>query len=249
MFNQVDGLLLVNKPKTWTSFDLCNFIKCRFRIKKVGHTGTLDPQATGVMIILLGRFTRLSKFLMEQVKGYRGTLRLGIRTDSQDGDGRVVEEKPWDHIKEEEIYRTVAQFKGTIFQKPPMVSAVKHHGKRLYKLARLGKVVERDVRPIEVYQFDIERIHMPRIDFYIEVSKGTYVRTLAEDFGEKLGSTAFLESLCRTQIGAYSLDECVEVKELEQITTTERLKSILIRDIREDYHTHPLKEPITSRPA
>lgn len=241
-YTQMEGLLLINKPKRWTSYDVCHFIKRKYRVKKVGHTGTLDPQATGVLVILLGRYTRLSQIFVEQGKSYRGTLCLGIRTDSQDGDGKVVEERPWSHITEEDIERIAQKFRGELYQKPPMISAVKHHGKRLYKLARQGEVVEREARRITVYQFNIEGIRFPRVDFSVEVSKGTYVRTLAEDFGTALGSTAFLEDLCRTSVGTYKLSECLEMSDLEKISSQDDLKPFLIREIREGHNEITAKE-------
>ncbi|MBI4431452.1 MAG: tRNA pseudouridine(55) synthase TruB [Candidatus Omnitrophica bacterium] len=228
---ELDGLLLVDKPKTWTSFDVCNFIKRRFHVKKVGHTGTLDPQATGVMVILLGRYTSFSKYLTEQRKTYQGTLCLGIRTDSQDCDGKIIEEQPWQHIKPEDIFETAKKFTGLLMQCPPMVSAVKHQGKRLYKLARAGQVVERQPRQVTVYRFDIEQINLPHVHFSVEVSKGTYVRTLVEDFGTALGSTAFLETLRRVGVGPYRLEDCVTVSSLEKLSTPQELKSYLVREL------------------
>ncbi len=242
---EIDGLLLIDKPKTWTSFDVCNFVKHRFRVKKVGHTGTLDPQATGVMIVLLGRYTSFSKLLTEQRKTYCGMLHLGIRTDSQDGDGKVVEEKPWQHIKSEDIFSHTKKFTGSILQCPPMVSAVKHQGKRLYKLARAGQVVERQPRPITIYSFEIGTIDLPRVHFSVEVSKGTYVRTLVEDFGAALGSTAFLESLCRVSVGSYRLENCVSLETLEKLQGPEELKPYLIRELREGHYTST-QEPVSA---
>lgn len=232
----LDGLLLINKPKTWTSFDVCNFFKRRFHIAKVGHTGTLDPQATGVLIILLGRYTRMSSIFTEQRKTYRGTLQLGIRTDSQDGDGQVVEKKEWSHISPSDIQKMVPKFRGNLMQKPPMISAVKYHGKRLYKLARSGETVERELRPMTVYRFDIEGIRLPHVDFSVEVSKGTYVRTLAEDFGAALNSTAYLENLSRTAVGPYTLAECLEIKDIEKMKTIDELRTLIIRELREGLH-------------
>lgn len=241
--SDLDGVLIIDKPKSWTSFDVCNFIKRRFHIKKVGHTGTLDPQATGVMIILLGRCTTLSKHLTEQRKTYNGTLRLGIRTDSQDCDGKIVEELPWDHITPKDIGKSAKKFTGTLMQCPPMVSAVKHQGKRLYKLARAGQVVERQPRPITVFRFEIGKIDLPHVHFDVEVSKGTYVRTLVEDFGTALGSTAYLESLRRTGVGAYTLEDCASIEQLEKLQNADELKPYLIRELRES-HNSSKKDPI-----
>ena len=211
----MDGILVVDKEKGWTSHDVCAFIRSRFRLKKVGHAGTLDPLATGVLIVLLGRATKMFDHFSASDKKYEGTMQLGIETDSHDIEGKTIAEVPWQHVTAEQIQQAVQNFRGELLQEPPMVSALKHKGARLYQLARRGQVVERTKRPITVYQFDIKSIELPLIHFSTHVSKGTYVRTLAHDLGKHLSTAGVLKNLRRTCCGEFSVEEAVSIQMLK----------------------------------
>lgn len=223
----IDGILLVDKDAGWTSHDACALIRNKFRIKRVGHAGTLDPFATGLLIVLLGKATKLSDSFMAFDKQYSGTIRLGITSDSYDSQGTVVSEKPWEHITEQLIHEKVNQFRGDLEQEPPMMSAIRQQGVRLYKLARQGKTVERPKRKVTVFKFDIKQIRLPFIDIEVHVSKGTYVRSLAHDLGESLGCGAILESLRRTKIGDYCVEHAVPVPDLKTMSAAQ-LQTLLI---------------------
>lgn len=225
----MDGLLVVSKPVGWTSFDVCNLIKKRFHEKKVGHTGTLDPMATGVLIILLGRFTKMSQDFMNQPKFYVGSLELGKKTDTQDVDGTIIAEKPWQHVTREDVERVLTRFRGEIGQVPPMCSALKYKGKRLYQLHLAGQEVERASRRVTVYAFNLRHFEPPDVAFDVTVSRGTYIRTLANDLGEALGTCAHLKSLCRHAIGTLVLEEAVDALQLKEMESAERFRE-LVRD-------------------
>ena len=210
-------LLLIDKPLNWTSFQVVNkirwLIKNKFSLKKikVGHAGTLDPLATGLLIICTGKMTKeISKFQV-QTKKYTGTFLLGSTTPSYDLETEPNKSFPVDHITENLITKSVQKFIGKIKQKPPIFSAIKKNGKRLYQSARLGEDVIIDDREIEIFSFNILKIDIPNIDFEVECSKGTYIRSLANDFGKELSSGATLTKLKRTKIGEYSIDESISV--------------------------------------
>ncbi len=196
-----DGLLLVDKPSGPTSHDIVAQIRRHFRIPKVGHGGTLDPMATGLLVILLGKGTKISERVMGHDKTYEGTLRLGIETDSQDADGRVVAEKDASAIAAGQVVAQMKARLGDQMQMPPMVSAIKLNGVPLYKLARKGETVERTPKLIHVYRFELLEFAPPDVRFVVECTKGTYVRTLAHDIGQSLGVGAHLVQLRRTKIG------------------------------------------------
>ena len=209
-----DGILLVDKPTGWTSHDVVAHVRGRFRLRKVGHGGTLDPMATGLLILLLGRGTKLSERIMGTDKEYEGTLRLGIRTDSQDADGEVVEERDPSAVTEEQLRAEFRKRVGDQMQTPPMVSAIKQKGVPLYKLARKGKEVERTARLIHLYRFDLLEFTPPDARFRMKCTKGTYVRTLCDDIGEALGCGAHLSSLRRTAIGNLHVDHAQSLEDL-----------------------------------
>lgn len=219
----VDGVMLVDKPQTWTSHDVCDFIKKRFRIKKVGHAGTLDPLATGLLVILLGRGTKLSNPLMSAGKEYEGVMELGVETDSHDRQGKVLREEDASGISLEQIEARLGTFTGEIVQVPPMVSALKHKGKRLYQLARQGKEVEREGRTVMVHAFEILSKEGVMVRFRTHVSKGTYVRTLVHDLGHALGNCATLAGLRRTCSGEFLVKDAVTIDALRE-TTPEALR-------------------------
>lgn len=213
------GILLVNKPSGWTSHDVVNLIRRRFRIKKVGHCGTLDPSATGVLVIVTGKATKLSEKLSGQDKIYETVMLLGSETYSQDADGEMTKEASWEHITPEKVREIAKEFVGEIAQIPPMVSAKKKDGQRLYKLAREGITVERDAKNITIHSLTIDKIELPEVHFTVHCSKGTYIRTLCEDLGRKLDSAAHMQSLIRLSSGSFNLGETFDI---EVIKTWER---------------------------
>lgn len=209
-------VLLIDKPLTWTSFQVVNklrwHIRQTFDIKKikVGHAGTLDPLATGLLIICTGKFTKKIHEYQAQTKEYTGTITLGATTPSYDLETEVNETFPTEHLTNELIHKTTAQFTGEISQKPPIFSAIKKDGKRLYELARAGETTEIKSRLVTVHEFEITKIDLPNIDFRIVCSKGTYIRSIAYDFGLALNSGGHLSKLRRTKIGNFSVDDAVE---------------------------------------
>jgi len=202
-----DGVLLVDKPAGLTSHDVVDRIRRHFAFRKVGHCGTLDPAATGLLVIVLERATKLQANLMSDDKTYEGTMLLGIATDSQDADGKVTAEKPVPAFTEAEIEQVLAKFRGDTQQVPPMVSAIKHEGTPLYKLARKGKTVEREPRLVHIYDLRLLKLHLPRIDFRVTCTKGTYVRTLCADIGDVLGCGAHLAGLRRLRSGDFDVKD------------------------------------------
>ncbi len=210
-------LLLIDKPLEWTSFQAVNkirwHIRQRFNIKKikVGHAGTLDPLATGLLIICTGKQTKNINEYQGQVKEYTGTFTIGATTPSYDLETEVNETFSTAHITDELIHKTTEQFMGTIQQRPPIFSAIKKDGKRLYELARKGETTEIATREITINEFEITNIDLPKIDFRVVCSKGTYIRSLAFDFGSALDSGAHLSALRRTKIGDYSVEKAVSI--------------------------------------
>lgn len=201
MPDPLDGVLLVDKPGGPTSHDVVDRIRRDFRLRKVGHGGTLDPQATGLLVILIGRATRLSSLMMAADKVYEGTMTFGAITDSHDADGTVLEERPVHGLDRETLIKAMAGFQGDRMQTPPMVSAVKKDGIPLYKHARKGREVERPARLIRVYEFRLLDFEIPKADFRVRCTKGTYVRSLCHELGLQLGCGAYLSRLRRTQSG------------------------------------------------
>ncbi len=221
----INGFLGIDKPAGWTSQDVVSWVRKHFGIKKAGHTGTLDPMATGVLILCLGAYTRLSSHVMGRDKQYRAVVRLGITTDSLDADGVVTGKSgdiPTDRAR---IAPAVAVFRGKIEQVPPMYSAIRMGGRRLYELARKGVEVERPPRRVCIYELDIAAYRPPLLHLNVHCSKGTYIRSLADDIGKRLGCGAHLSALCRTAIGDVELEKCVALCDLERV---ERLSDVLL---------------------
>jgi len=214
-------VLLINKPLHWTSFDAVRKIRNLIRIKKVGHAGTLDPLATGLLIICTGKFTRRINEYMTQEKEYSGSFTLGAITPTYDLESKPENFKPVDDITEEKIKIAAKQFTGAILQVPPAHSAIKVDGKRVYELARQGKEVKLEPRPVTIHAFEIVEIKMPVVYFRVVCSTGTYIRSLANDVGAALGCGAYLSSLCRTRIGNFSVNDAMTIEAFE-----EKLKSI-----------------------
>ena len=219
----LDGqILLINKPLGWTSFDVVkkikNLIRTKYSLKKlkVGHAGTLDPLASGLLIVCTGKFTKRISELQGQAKIYTGDITLGGTTPSYDLETEIDTKFETNHITENLIKETTAQFIGEIEQKPPIFSALKRGGERLYEKARRGESFEIKARKVNVHSFDIKAIEMPKVSFEIKCSKGTYIRSIAYDFGTALNSGAYLSKLCRTAIGDYQLVDALDVSYFEK---------------------------------
>jgi tRNA pseudouridine55 synthase len=221
------GVLLIDKPMGPTSHDIVNRIRRHFGIKKVGHGGTLDPMATGLLIMLLGKGTKLSDRFLGSDKTYEGTLRLGAATDSQDAQGEIIAEGDPTGITEAQVRDEMTKHLGDSMQMPPMVSAVKVGGKPLYKLARKGKTVERKSRLIHLFQFKLLRFESPDADFVMRCTKGTYVRTLCHDIGADLGCHAHLTRLRRTRSGTLDIEQALPLDVVMKMDRNELLKHVL----------------------
>ncbi|MDF2437569.1 MAG: truB [Bacteroidota bacterium] len=248
-------VILINKPLTWTSFQVVN--KMKYVLKslerkakegrapdvidptlskqeqhnllqerntklKIGHAGTLDPLASGLLIVCTGRETKNIEKYQAQEKEYTGTFYIGATTPSYDLEKEIDVRYPTDHINDELIYQTVLEFFGTIQQTPPIYSAIRIDGRRAYKIARSGKTAEMPSKEINISEFEITRIAMPEVDFRIVCSKGTYIRSIARDFGEALKSGAHLTALCRTRIGEYRLEDAMSIEEFERSVKEEK---------------------------
>jgi tRNA pseudouridine55 synthase len=224
---EIDGVLLVDKARGMTSHDVVAIARQALGTRKVGHCGTLDPLATGLLLITIGRGTKIQDLLMSEDKEYVGIIRLGEVTDSQDGDGRVLETNPVPEFTREQIQGAFDKFRGDFYQTPPMVSAIKKNGVPLYKLAREGKHIEREPRFVRVYAQEIRDIRLPEIEFLVVCSKGFYVRTYANDIGRELGCGAHLSALRRTKSGRFSVDNAVSVDDLKARPRAELVNSVL----------------------
>lgn len=224
---ETDGVLLVDKAQDMTSHDVVAITRRALNTKKVGHCGTLDPLATGLLIITIGRGTKIQDLLMSEDKEYIGTMRLGQVTDSQDAEGEVIETRPVPDFARDQIDAAFAKFKGDFYQTPPMVSAIKKDGVPLYKLARQGKQVEREPRFVRVYASEIKEVRLPEIDFRVVCSKGFYVRTYAHDIGEELGCGAHLSALRRTKSGRFDTERAITVEELKTLPREDIVKRVL----------------------
>ncbi len=211
-------VLLIDKPLEWTSFDVVNKLRNQLRIKKVGHAGTLDPLATGLLIICTGKFTKRINEYMAQEKEYTGSFTLGATTPTYDLESEPVDHKPVDGITLDQLKEATIPFTGAIQQVPPAHSAIKINGKRVYELARQGKEVKLEPRAVTIHEFEITAMHLPLVEFRVVCSTGTYIRSLANDFGQALGTGAYLSSLCRTRIGTFHLREASSMEQaLEEI--------------------------------
>lgn len=214
------GVILVDKPYKWTSFDAVNKIKIALRAK-IGHAGTLDPLATGLLICCTGEFTKKISEYQQLPKEYTGILHLGAVTETYDLESEPQDAKPYDHLTEAEIKAATAQFTGNIMQVPPAHSAIKRDGKRSYDLAREGKEVKLDPRAITITEFEITEIKLPEVHFRVNCSTGTYIRSLAHDFGQALGCGAYLQELRRTKIGPFDVADAHTPVEWQKIWKTQ----------------------------
>jgi tRNA pseudouridine55 synthase len=208
-------VLLIDKPLHWTSFDVIRKIRNLIKIKKVGHAGTLDPLASGLLIVCTGKFTKKINEYMSQEKEYTGTITLGATTPTYDLESKPENFRPFEQITIEQLKKTARSFTGKILQTPPIHSAIKKEGKRVYELARRGEAVKLEARPVTISEFEIVNIELPLVQFKVVCSTGTYIRSLANDFGEALGCGGYLSSLCRTRIGNFLLKDAISMKEFE----------------------------------
>ncbi len=223
----LDGILLIDKPSGITSHDVVDEVRHKLKMKRVGHAGTLDPMATGLLILLLGRATKLSQYLMSLNKEYEGVMKLGETTDSQDKEGEIIATHPVPELELETIQQTAKEFMGDQYQIPPMFSAKKLNGVPLYKLARKGQEVEREPRFIHISRFDILDFQSPNIRFYIGCTKGTYIRTIAHDFGKKLGCGAHLIELRRTASDHFKVEQALTLEALDSLSISDIRKSLI----------------------
>lgn len=228
----MDGILAVWKPAGWTSHDVVAKVRRIVRVKRIGHTGTLDPQVTGVLPLCIGRSTRVVEYVQERPKAYEAVLQLGIATDTEDMTGTVIEELSEVHVTEADIRRVLESFVGVIEQVPPMYSAVRVDGKRLYELAREGQVIERKSRKVTIHELellsmDLDKPH-PQIRFSVVCSKGTYIRTLCVDIGHALGLPATMAELVRTMSGGFKKEHCLTLEQIEELQASGELEARLL---------------------
>ena len=221
------GVLLIDKASGMTSHDVVAIARRQLNMKKIGHCGTLDPMATGLLMLVINRATKIQDLLMSEDKTYTGTLTLGATTSTQDKEGEVLEEREVPALHEAEVKAAFDCFTGNFEQIPPMVSAIKKDGVPLYKLARKGQVVERAPRSVYVTNYGISRVELPEVDFSVDCSKGFYVRTYAHDIGEKLGCGAHLSALRRTRSGRFNLERAVPVEVLKKASREELISSFV----------------------
>ncbi len=224
---ELEGILLIDKPAGCTSHDVVARLRRTLKIKRIGHAGTLDPMATGLLVVLVGKATKASQFLISVDKEYEGTIFLGRTTNTQDAEGEVMVETPVPPLSDEEIQQHMASFLGDQYQTPPMHSAIKMKGVPLYKLARKGKEVEREPRFIRVSRLEALRVCLPEIDFRVAASKGFYVRTLAHDFGARIGCGGHLSRLRRTRAGDFSLSNATPLEAVEAMSLSEISRILL----------------------
>ncbi|MEW5801375.1 MAG: tRNA pseudouridine(55) synthase TruB [bacterium] len=223
-----NGVLNINKPEGITSFDVVAGIKRLAKVKKIGHTGTLDPMASGVLLVCLGKATKIVPFLMETTKEYRATLHLGVTTDTLDATGTVLQKTKGIVPSLEQVREAVNSFVGEIVQVPPMFSALRHQGKRLYELAREGIEVERKPREVHIYHLTIQRYEPPYLTFDVSCSKGTYIRTLCADIGQRLGTGGHMSSLQRLRSGGMTIEQATPFAAITRETISEILAARLL---------------------
>ena len=230
------GIINVYKEKGFTSFDVVAKLRGILKTKKIGHTGTLDPDAEGVLPVCIGRATKVCNILTDKDKVYEAVMLLGVETDTQDTSGEILKELPVD-ISEDRVKEAVLSFVGEYAQVPPMYSALKVNGKKLYELAREGKTVERKARNVEIFSIDILEMELPRVRMSVHCSKGTYIRTLCHDIGQKLGCGGCMEKLLRTKVGIFELKDTLKLAEIDQLAKEGLVeeKIISVDDLFDEY--------------
>ena len=224
---EMEGVLLVDKPSGLTSHDVVYHLRRKLQMKKIGHAGTLDPMATGLLVMLIGKATRISQYLISVDKIYEGEATLGVVTDSQDAQGEVMETRPVPPLTEAQVRETMKSFLGDQYQMPPMHSAIKIGGVPLYKMARKGEEIEREPRFIRISSFELTSFALPKLGFTVHCTKGTYVRTIANDLGNKLGSGAHLSALRRTGSGKFDISQCMPLEQIEALSLPEIEKRLI----------------------
>lgn len=225
MQEELNGIVALDKPSGMSSARLTAKVKRLLGVKKAGHTGTLDPFATGLMLLCLGKATKLARFFLNSIKTYEGVIRLGIETDTQDLTGLITASCNVDNVSKVDVYSAFEKFKGTIRQNPPIFSALKHEGTPLYKLARRGKPVQKPARIVHIYDLDILDLCLPEIRFRVTCSGGTYIRALSADIGKELGCGGHLKALRRTQIHGFKIEEAVSLSDIEKIAELEYINA------------------------
>ena len=211
----MEGVLIINKPKDFSSHDVVNVLRKELNTKKVGHTGTLDPKATGVLPILIGNATKISKYLVEHDKTYSVVMELGTRTDTLDSEGKILETRKVETLDEEKIKEVLSSFLGKQKQIPPMYSAIKINGKKAYEYARNGQVVEITPREIEIYEMKFKKYFDNQISFIVKCSKGTYIRTLCQDIAKRLGTIAYMKELQRTDVDIFNIKDAISIDDIK----------------------------------
>ncbi len=245
----MDGILNIDKPPGWTSHDVVAKLRKLLKIRRIGHTGTLDPAATGVLLICIGKATRVAEYLVEREKEYRAVLRLGETTDTQDGTGQILERHDVGDITKPQLQAVMQQFTGDILQIPPMYSAVKINGVPLYKLARTGQTVPRPARPIHISHIAIGDIRGADVTIDVTCSKGTYIRTLCNDIGAVLGIGGHMHHLTRLRVGSFQRSHALTIDTVEQLHREQRLESSLYHtdDALHDFPAVDVIEPTVTR--
>ena len=230
------GIINVYKEKGFTSFDVVAKLRGILRTKKIGHTGTLDPDAEGVLPVCIGRATKVCDILTDKDKVYEAVMLLGVETDTQDTSGEILRERPVE-ASEDAVREAILSFVGDYAQVPPMYSALKVNGKKLYELAREGKTIERKARNVQILSIEILEMNLPRVRMSVHCSKGTYIRTLCNDIGEKLGCGGCMEKLLRTKVGVFELKDTLKLSEIDELTKTGMVeeKIISVDELFEDY--------------
>ncbi|WP_432822043.1 tRNA pseudouridine(55) synthase TruB [Trichloromonas sp.] len=241
----MDGLLVIDKPGGVTSHDVVRQVRRLCRQRQVGHAGTLDPMATGILVVGVGEATRIIQFLMVGEKTYRATLKLGESTDTQDAEGNVLVQRSFDAITADAIESACQSFVGTIRQLPPMFSALKKDGVPLYKLARQGIEIEREAREVTVHRIQVEKIDLPFVTLVVDCSKGTYIRTLAHDIGEMLGCGAHLTALRRTRSGCFNETDCIRLEDF--VDAPDRLPLLSLEHGLRDYPSFEVSPEAAAR--
>ena len=244
----IHGVINIHKEKGYTSHDVVAKLRGIVGQKKIGHTGTLDPDATGVLPVCLGKATKLCDMLTDKNKTYETLMLLGKVTDTQDISGTVLHEASTDMLDEESVKEVILSFVGEYMQVPPMYSALKVNGKKLYELAREGIEVERKARPVTIFDIQIKEINLPHVRMEVSCSKGTYIRTLCHDIGEKLGCGACMEELIRTKVSRFKLEDSLTLSQVQELKKADKLQEILvpIDEMFSDYEAITLKEEFMS---
>lgn len=224
----MNGILVIDKPSDMTSARVVAHVKKALRAKKAGHTGTLDPFATGVLVCCINKATRLAQFLTCGKKRYNGLMRLGIRTDTQDLKGHIISSEPWGRVTDQDVHRVFRTFLDMKYQNPPAYSALKQSGVRLYELARQGTFVRKPSRRIHIYELEVTEIALPDVRFDVVCSAGTYIRTLCADIGDALGCGAHLTELCRTESGHFTLAEAISLEAVERLSTMQKISDYVV---------------------